>query len=227
MLKANVAFHHAIALFPGIVRAVKESCSPPNISSAVKAQLKIARYAEHSGGSCRASDRVPGKHSSEDGKSRQGRLKLTMSHLMSYHARSSILVHCVFTTKNRVPSIPADMQPRLWSYMGGIARTNNRKALAVGGIADHCHILLSLPPTIMVSKAVQLVKSGSSKWMNEQAAHRRFSWQEGYGAFTIGMSQMPATVRYIANQEKHHARISFQDEWKMILQKHGLSPDEA
>ena len=144
---------------------------------------------------------------------------------MSYHAKTSILVHCVFATKNRKASIIPESQPRLWSYIGGIARTNKMKALAVGGVADHCHVLLSLPPTIAVAKAVQLIKSGSSKWMHENGK-RKFDWQDGYGGFTIGMSQIAATVRYISNQPLHHAKISFADEWKMILKKHDLPIDE-
>src|SRR5689334_14111313 len=110
---------------------------------------------------------------------------------MSYHTRVTALFHCVFTTKNRMPSIPEDFQPRLWAYMGGIARINKMKALAVGGIADHCHILLSLPPTIAIAKAVQLVKAGSSKWMHQKIRKRHFDWQEGYGAFSIGAAQVP------------------------------------
>jgi REP element-mobilizing transposase RayT len=100
------------------------------------------------------------------------------------------------------------MQPRLWKYIGGIARTNRMKALAVGGMQDHLHILLSLPPKVTVSKAVQLVKAGSSKWMHEQQG-TRFEWQVGYGAFTIGISQVRGTVEYILHQEKHHAKRSF------------------
>jgi len=88
------------------------------------------------------------------------------------------------------------MQPRLWKYIGGIARTNHMKALAVGGMPDHLHVLLSLPPNMTVSKAIQLVKAGSSKWMHEQQ-RTRFEWQVGYGAFTIGISQIRATVDYI------------------------------
>jgi REP element-mobilizing transposase RayT len=144
---------------------------------------------------------------------------------MSYHAKTSILVHCVFSTKNRTASIMPEVQPKLWAYMGGIARENKMKALAVGGVADHCHVLLSLPPTMDVAKAVQLIKSGSSKWMHGNG-QRKFDWQEGYGGFTIGMSQVPATVRYIANQPKRHAKTSFADEWKMILKKHDLPLDE-
>jgi putative transposase len=144
---------------------------------------------------------------------------------MSYHTRTSLLIHCVFSTKNRLPSIPAKMQPRLWSYIGGIARTNNMKGLAVGGMSDHLHVLLSFSPTITVAKAVQLIKAGSSKWMHEQGV-ARFAWQAGYGAFTLGISQISATINYILNQEKHHAKKSFAEEWKMFLERHGLSEDE-
>ena len=130
-------------------------------------------------------------------------------HSMSYHAHTRILVHYVFTTKNRKPSIPTEMQAKLWAYIGGIVRTNKMKALAVGGITNHCHALLSLPPTITIAKAIQLIKAGSSKWMHDETGSRRFDWQEGYGAFTIGQSQVPATVHYVLNQPKHHAKRGF------------------
>jgi len=138
-----------------------------------------------------------------------------MTGAMSYHTRTSLLVHCVFSTKNRQPLIPAKVQPELWSYLGGIARANGMKALAVGGMDDHAHGLLSLPPTITVGKAMQLVKAGSSKWMHEKMG-TRFEWQVGYGAFTVGISQMPATVRYILNQEEHHPKKTYDEEWKMF-----------
>ena len=140
---------------------------------------------------------------------------------MSYHAYASLFVHLVFSTKNREPLITEAMQPRLWAYAGGIARTNKMKALAVGGVSDHIHALLSLHPTIAVDKAVQLIKSGSSKWMH-QRGQSAFAWQAGYGAFTIGVSQVNATVRYIANQKRHHARRTFAEEWKTFLERHGL-----
>jgi putative transposase len=95
------------------------------------------------------------------------------------------------------------------------------KALAVGGMSDHIHLLLSLLPAMPVAKAIQPIKAGSSKWMHEKGAVR-FEWQVGYGAFTLGISQVPATVRYILNQEKHHAKKSFAQEWKMFLERHGL-----
>src|SRR6185312_10607395 len=140
---------------------------------------------------------------------------------MAYHTFASILVHYVFSTKNREPLITEEMQPRLWAYMGGIARTNNMKALAIGGMPDHVHLLLSLHPSMAVDKAVQLIKAGSSGWMHEQDQDS-FAWQTGYGAFTIGISQVNTTVRYITDQKKHHARQSFAEEWQTFLKRHGM-----
>jgi putative transposase len=144
---------------------------------------------------------------------------------MSYHTRTSLLFHCVFSTKKRLPSISEEIRTRLWSYVGGIARTNNMKALAVGGICDHLHVLLSLPPTVPIAKAMQLVKAGTSKWMRAQGA-KGFEWQVGYGAFTIGISQIPGPLNYIRNQEKHHAKRSFAEEWKIFMKRHGLSEED-
>jgi REP element-mobilizing transposase RayT len=146
---------------------------------------------------------------------------------MSYHTHTSLLFHYVFTTKNRVPSIPQELQARLWAYMGGIARANKMKALAVGGIADHSHVLLSLPPTITVAKAIQLVKAGSSLWMHEQTGSRRFEWQEGYGAFSVGASQVSATVHYIESQPQRHRKLTLNEEWELFLRKHAMFLDRA
>jgi len=98
------------------------------------------------------------------------------------------------------------------------------KALAVGGMSDHVHVLLSLPPTMAIAKAIQLIKAGSSKWMHQQQG-TRFEWQVGYGAFTIGISQVEATTHYILSQDKHHAKKNFADEWKTFLKRHGLPED--
>jgi putative transposase len=139
------------------------------------------------------------------------------------HTYSSLLVHCIFSTKDRKPIIPQDMQSKLWAYIGGIARTNKFRALAVGGTRDHTHVLLWLPAAISVAKAVQLIKGGSSKWLNDHLPGRTFAWQDSYGAFTIGTSQIKSTIIYINNQEQHHAKKNFDVEFQMILQKHGLS----
>jgi putative transposase len=114
-------------------------------------------------------------------------------------SHTSLLFHCVFATKDRRPLISEDLQPQLWAYMGGIARANGFKALEVGGMPDHAHLLISLPPTMPAAKAMQLVKAGSSLWMHETAERPRFQWQEKYGAFSIGISQKEITARYIRN----------------------------
>jgi len=138
------------------------------------------------------------------------------------HAYISVLVHVVFSTKNRQPLISEEIQLKLWPYIGGIARANQFKALAVGGMLDHVHALLSLPATIPIAKAVQLIKGGSSKWINDQSLRRNFAWQDAYGAFSIGISQVNSTIRYIKNQKQHHTKIDFNGELKLILKRHGM-----
>jgi REP element-mobilizing transposase RayT len=100
-------------------------------------------------------------------------------------------------------------------------------ALAVGGVEDHVHLLLSLPRTISVSKAIQLLKAGSSKWLNESFSEMgRFSWQEGYGAFSIGVAQREKTVAYIRTQAEHHKWVNFNDEFQKFLATHGLQEEK-
>ena len=139
------------------------------------------------------------------------------------HSHICCLVHVVFATAERRSTIAEDVQERLHGYLGGIARENGISALAVGGATDHVHLLLSLPRTVSVAKAVQLLKSGSSKWLHESFPKlKTFAWQEGYGAFSIGVSQRVATVKYIEGQAEHHKRISFEDEFKKFLAAHGI-----
>lgn len=109
--------------------------------------------------------------------------------------------------------------------MGGIARSRGMKALAVGGVEYHAHVLLSLPTTMPVAKAVQVIKAGSSKWMLEDRGRRTFAWQEGYGAFSIGVVQQDAAVAYIAGQQQHHWKRDFQAEFILFLKKHRIEYD--
>jgi putative transposase len=100
--------------------------------------------------------------------------------------------------------------------------------LAIGGAADHMHMLISLPPTLSVAKAVQLLKGNSSKWVHETFAQLRyFEWQQGYGAFSIGVSALNPTIAYIRNQTQHHRRRSFRDEFRAMLRRHGFDYDET
>ena len=123
--------------------------------------------------------------------------------------------------------ITTELQTRLWPFIGGIARQNKMKALEIGGVEDHLHVLLSLPSTMAVSKAVQLIKGGSSKWIHESfPEHRLFSWQKEYGAFSVSVSQLDVVIDYIRNQPAHHRTKTFQEEFLELLKKHRVDFDE-
>jgi REP element-mobilizing transposase RayT len=122
--------------------------------------------------------------------------------------------------------IDCELEERLWPYLGGIARENRMKALAIGGTADHVHALLSLPGMMSFAKAVQLIKGGSSKWVHDTfPKHRTFEWQEGYGAFSVSTSQMDKTIAYVENQHERHRKKTFQEEFRELLDKHGIEYD--
>jgi putative transposase len=143
------------------------------------------------------------------------------------HTYASSLFHCTFSTKGRRRLITAELQERLWPFMGGIARENKMRALIVGGVEDHVHLLLPLPTTLSIAQALQLIKGGSSKWIHDTfPKHRNFAWQEGYGAFSIGVSQVDRTIRYVQLQPEHHRKKTFQEEFLAILKKHGIQYDE-
>ncbi len=141
------------------------------------------------------------------------------------HTYCSSLYHCVFSTKERRRIIAPEIQPRLWAYMGGIAREHDSKALAIGGMGDHVHLLLSLPSSLSIATAMREIKGGSSRWMHQDCGLPGFEWQEGYGAFSIGPSQVEPTVAYIAAQEVHHRKRDFQAEFIAILKKHRIEYD--
>ena len=143
------------------------------------------------------------------------------------HSFTSCLMHCVFSTKERRRSITKPLQERLWPYLGGIARANKMKALAIGGVEDHAHVLISLPSTLAIAKAIQLLKGNSSKWVHDTFRECwDFEWQEGYGAFSVGISGVPETIQYIEAQAEHYRKRSFQEEFVAILKKHEMEYDE-
>ena len=143
-----------------------------------------------------------------------------MSYVSSYY-------HCIFSTKERRPLINPALAERLWPFMGGIARNNNMKAIEIGGVADHVHLLISLPSTLAIAKAMQLIKGGSSKWVHDTfPEHRLFAWQVKYGAFSVSVSQLENIIGYIKGQEAHHKKMSFQDEFMALLKKHRIEYDE-
>lgn len=134
------------------------------------------------------------------------------------HSYCSASFHIVFSTKDRRKLIDDALRDRLWPYIGGIARENGMNTSAVGGTVDHIHILLSLSSTIAISKAVQLIKGGSSKWIHDNfPSHQDFAWQEGYGAFSVSISGVRDTIDYIDRQEEHHRTRTFEEEFIAFL----------
>ena len=139
----------------------------------------------------------------------------------------SLNIHYVFSTKNRAPIIIGDFRNRLWAFMGGIARENRMKAHCIGGIADHVHLLVSMPTTLSITKGIQLIKGGASAWAHATFPEiQNFAWQEGYGAFSVSISHLADTIAYIENQEEHHRHKSFQEEYLAFLKKHRIDYDE-
>jgi REP element-mobilizing transposase RayT len=137
------------------------------------------------------------------------------------HTFTCLYHHVVFGTKFRRPIIQPEMGRRLWAYMGGIARENRFRALTIGGMADHAHLLISLNPAVAMADAVKEIKAGSSAWMSRTTG-KDFKWQEGYAAFSVSLSNLNAVQHYIDHQEEHHRKMDFATEWKLLLEKHGI-----
>jgi REP element-mobilizing transposase RayT len=130
-------------------------------------------------------------------------------------------IHVVFSTKDRKPLIKPGEQHRVWAYAGGIAKNYGAVPLAIGGMRDHIHVSASLPATLSVAKFVNVLKSNSSKWLNER--QHDFAWQSGYGAFTVSSSNLMGVTRYIENQEEHHRNRDFRTEFVAMLKKHRIA----
>ena len=136
---------------------------------------------------------------------------------------TSLHYHVIFSTKNREARIHQDIEQRVWSYLGGIARENDMRTLLIGGIENHVHLLLGIPASLSVSQALQLIKGGSSGWMKETfPGLSGFAWQDGYAAFTVSKSQIPDVDEYIRNQREHHRLKSFEEEYRVFLDKHEI-----
>ena len=139
------------------------------------------------------------------------------------HTYAQNHLHIVFSTKERRMTIPRESLPELWAYLAGIGKNHDMPVLAAGGTENHAHILIRLPPTLPLAKAILFLKANSSKWLGHQA--KNFAWQEGYGAFSVSASNVDSVVRYIQNQPTHHRKVSFEDEFRVLLRKHGVEYD--
>jgi REP element-mobilizing transposase RayT len=142
------------------------------------------------------------------------------------HTYTDNLVHVIFSTAQRL-HFQEDKMGRACEFMGGIARKNGFHVIAMGSTGDHVHLLLSIPPILSISKAVQLIKGGSSKWFHETFGEPRFSWQEGFAAFSVSRSVADKVEAYIRSQHEHHKKRDFRDEIKTFLEKHGIRYEES
>ena len=143
------------------------------------------------------------------------------------HTASNILVHIIFSTKSRSPLITDDIADDLRAYMGGIIREMDGRALAINGVSDHVHLLVRVPAARSIAEVMRVVKANSSKWVHEKWPERKtFAWQSGYGAFSVSESNLGAVQRYIARQEQHHQKQSFQEEFLQFLKKNNVAYDE-
>jgi len=140
---------------------------------------------------------------------------------------SHVLVHLVFSTKDRRPCLDAEVRHALYAYLAGVAAKVNCECYRVGGIADHVHLAIRLSRTICVAEMVEELKSSSSRWLKtESPALSKFAWQKGYGAFSVGPSDLNALIEYIDTQEDHHRKRDFQAEYRALLKKYGIECDE-
>ena len=145
---------------------------------------------------------------------------------------TELLYHCIWSTKNRDPLIRPEIEANVWRILAGTAKRNEMRILSVGGIANHVHVLVRIPKTMSVSEAMQRLKGGSSKAINNEellGPKLRFAWQDGYGAFTASKSNVTsdwtAIGRHILNQREHHRKRTFEDEFLEFLERHEINYD--
>ena len=143
------------------------------------------------------------------------------------HTYTDLLAHVVFSTKERTPSLDAELKVRLFPYMGGIVRELGGTPLLINGPTDHVHVVLVSPGKIALSELVGKLKANSSGWVHREFSGRgSFAWQTGCAAFSASHSQRETVLNYIANQEEHHRKVSFKEELVMFLKKHQIGYDE-
>ncbi|MFO7614723.1 MAG: IS200/IS605 family transposase [Bacteroidales bacterium] len=136
-------------------------------------------------------------------------------------------VHLVFAVKYREAALTQDIRERVFSYISGVVTSLKHKSIIVNGVSDHVHILMGLNPNVSISATVRDIKRASSTFINEEGlCKHQFYWQEGYGSFTYSRSQLPRIYLYIENQERHHAKKKFRDEYVAFLKRNGIDYDD-
>jgi len=140
---------------------------------------------------------------------------------------SSVLVHLIFSTKNREPYITPTIETELYPYLATIFREQKSPTLAIGGVSDHLHVQFSLARVISIAELVEEIKTSTSKWIKTKGeVFRNFHWQKGYGAFSVGQSEVATVKQYINNQKEHHRLVTFQEEYRGFLKDCDMPYDE-
>jgi putative transposase len=143
------------------------------------------------------------------------------------HTYTSLLTHIIFSTKERFPSLDAEIRDEVEKYVCGVGRNIGVKMIAVKSVVDHAHMLVEVPASMPVSEVVGKLKANTSRYIHEKdPARSKFAWQQGYGAFSVGRSGVDDVVRYIANQEEHHRKRTFQEEYLEFLARYQIAYDE-
>ena len=135
---------------------------------------------------------------------------------------SALYSHLVFATKNREGHIHPEWEERLYSYLGGCLNTIGGKALAIGGMSDHIHVVMSLKPVHAPAKVVGDIKTESSKWVHDTIGYRPFNWQDGYSIFSVSVSALDTVIAYVRGQKEHHRVRTFREEYIALLERHGI-----
>ena len=140
---------------------------------------------------------------------------------------SKVVLHIIFSTKDRESWLDSDVRPRMHAYLAAVCRDLGAQLVRVGGVADHVHIVTTLPRTLSQAQMIERIKKVSSKWIKTlDARYRGFFWQRGYGAFSVSPSQVDAVLQYVDTQQEHHRTRTFQDEYRELLRRHGIDFDE-
>jgi putative transposase len=140
---------------------------------------------------------------------------------------SRVILHIIFSTKDREPWLDANVRPRMHAYLATICRDLGADFVHVGGVSDHVHVLTTLPRTLSQAQFIEQIKKTSSKWIKTvEARYRGFFWQRGYGAFSVSPSQLEGVLRYVREQPEHHRTHTFQEEYRALLRKNGVNFDE-
>jgi putative transposase len=141
------------------------------------------------------------------------------------HTAGNLVIHLIFSTKGRETLITPEIRNDLFAYLGGIIREMHGTALIINGTGDHVHMLIRIRPVQSAAEVARVVKTNSSRWVREKW-NARFAWQTGYGAFSVSESNVPTVSRYIATQEEHHKKLTFQQEYVAFLKRNKIAYDE-